>query len=357
MNKFQEQRTKKLAESSFSDLKMQNQASQADYELEKRPIVLGILHTGAAQRAELLPTMLFPGPRIVQVEDKGDEVEAHELAVPNDPTDEQREYCGLIQFTIYWIAERSRLVEEEGSCLNYQRAFLRDAKDHWDDWMGGALTADEFGDCVVQLVESVEGRSDIMGAYGLWKELPERVETANAKWRAHVLTQMELGYTSTLPSEAARREVECTMNYAMGAVAVLAGVTECAEVAQHIERKFADNVRALYDDFQRGHVSRRRWNRLLEMMFKGSCIAASSTAIVEEAEKEIAIVDAEKSLEGCATAPAVLTNMPERCPICLCDIYVVESSATPCGHLFHTTCIRRSLLEKKACPICRSEIQ
>ncbi len=43
------------------------------------------------------------------------------------------------------------------------------------------------------------------------------------------------------------------------------------------------------------------------------------------------------------------------CPICL-DAMASKSSAaeTRCGHVFHSRCLRLSLLQKPACPMCRA---
>jgi hypothetical protein len=49
----------------------------------------------------------------------------------------------------------------------------------------------------------------------------------------------------------------------------------------------------------------------------------------------------------------------EQCPICieLADPSVAEvCMLEQCGHVFHSACLQCALIEKNACPICRSEI-
>jgi hypothetical protein len=44
-----------------------------------------------------------------------------------------------------------------------------------------------------------------------------------------------------------------------------------------------------------------------------------------------------------------------QCPICLVEMEVgVEVVRTPCGHLFHTECLRRWSRENMTCPVCRA---
>lgn len=52
-------------------------------------------------------------------------------------------------------------------------------------------------------------------------------------------------------------------------------------------------------------------------------------------------------------------NMLENCPVCLeaADESVAEVCILDkCGHIFHSACLQCALIEKNACPICRSEI-
>jgi hypothetical protein len=47
----------------------------------------------------------------------------------------------------------------------------------------------------------------------------------------------------------------------------------------------------------------------------------------------------------------------ETCPICLGSLNPRYNTPTPCGHLFHTGCIRRWKLHKSNCPMCRSDLE
>lgn len=41
------------------------------------------------------------------------------------------------------------------------------------------------------------------------------------------------------------------------------------------------------------------------------------------------------------------------CIICQEDIFTGSASCVPCGHVFHTSCVKRWLLTNYSCPVCR----
>ena len=44
------------------------------------------------------------------------------------------------------------------------------------------------------------------------------------------------------------------------------------------------------------------------------------------------------------------------CSICLCDVNTDDKYETPCGHIFHKTCIESSYIRFHFCPYCRTDI-
>lgn len=52
-----------------------------------------------------------------------------------------------------------------------------------------------------------------------------------------------------------------------------------------------------------------------------------------------------------------LDKKTELCCICLSNVIKRKNKTiTKCGHVFHSECIFRSLLDKKSCPICRQNL-
>jgi hypothetical protein len=47
----------------------------------------------------------------------------------------------------------------------------------------------------------------------------------------------------------------------------------------------------------------------------------------------------------------------ETCAICMGPLNPRYNKHTPCGHLFHTGCIRRWKLHKSNCPMCRNDLE
>jgi hypothetical protein len=47
----------------------------------------------------------------------------------------------------------------------------------------------------------------------------------------------------------------------------------------------------------------------------------------------------------------------ETCPICVGSLNPRYNTPTPCGHLFHTSCLRRWKQHKSTCPMCRSDLE
>ena len=47
----------------------------------------------------------------------------------------------------------------------------------------------------------------------------------------------------------------------------------------------------------------------------------------------------------------------ETCPICVGPLNPQYNTPTPCGHLFHTSCLRRWKQHKSNCPMCRSDLE
>ncbi|KAL7647406.1 UNVERIFIED_CONTAM: hypothetical protein RMT77_001002 [Armadillidium vulgare] len=50
------------------------------------------------------------------------------------------------------------------------------------------------------------------------------------------------------------------------------------------------------------------------------------------------------------------SNFDQKCEICLESVFYTKTSLLTCGHLYHSSCIKKWLKQAKSCPICRHEI-
>eukprot|EP00092_Neocalanus_flemingeri_P010251 GFUD01011046.1.p1 GENE.GFUD01011046.1~~GFUD01011046.1.p1 ORF type:complete len:416 (+),score=51.02 GFUD01011046.1:295-1542(+) len=74
-----------------------------------------------------------------------------------------------------------------------------------------------------------------------------------------------------------------------------------------------------------------------------------STEILTPLEQEIKGLQAFRQ-----PTKAELSKVGPTCPVCLDSMLV--SRITPCGHIFHSHCLRQCLTRNKTCPCCRAEL-
>lgn len=54
--------------------------------------------------------------------------------------------------------------------------------------------------------------------------------------------------------------------------------------------------------------------------------------------------------------PSKLSAVLGECPICMEPFDTKQLSATVCGHIFCTPCLKSALQSKKVCPMCRKHV-
>ncbi len=192
-----------------------------------------------------------------------------------------------------------------------------------------------------------------------WEMLPIEIEAFRDLSEDSVRFQRRMELTVHSPlSDAERNDLERITVYAFRSVFHLARVTETASEATAIAEKFKSDSSDLVEAFRDGHEDMAFFIRLFRMMFQATCPAASSLDIFEEARKEMRIIAMEDMVEETSRVLRedcmAIIDEGEECSICLSAYKVAEEVCmTPCTHLFHKGCLKRSLVEANRCPLCR----